>query len=62
LPICIAKTQYSFSATDGQGSRLAFVSRYERFGRVGAGFLYPICGDVTVPGLSTRPDLTLILM
>lgn len=57
LPICIAKTQYSFSCDPKAkgaptGHRLPV---REIRSCVGAGFLYPICGDImTVPGLPTR--------
>jgi formate--tetrahydrofolate ligase len=58
LPICIAKTQYSFSCdASAKGAPTGFrVPVREIRACVGAGFLYPICGDImTVPGLSTRP-------
>lgn len=58
LPICIAKTQYSFSCdASAKGVPTGFrVPVREIRACVGAGFLYPICGDImTVPGLSTRP-------
>jgi formyltetrahydrofolate synthetase len=58
LPICIAKTQYSFSCdAAAKGVPTGFrVPVREIRACVGAGFLYPICGDImTVPGLSTRP-------
>jgi formyltetrahydrofolate synthetase len=58
LPICIAKTQYSFSCDPtAKGAPTGFrVPVREIRACVGAGFLYPICGDImTVPGLSTRP-------
>jgi formyltetrahydrofolate synthetase len=58
LPVCMAKTQYSLShdprlkgAPTGwrlpiRGIRLA----------AGAGFVYPLCGDITtMPGLPSRP-------
>lgn len=58
LPICIAKTQYSFScdaAAKGVPSGFRIAVREIR-GCAGAGFLYPICGDImTIPGLPTRP-------
>mmetsp|Transcript_12695 Transcript_12695/g.18697 ORF Transcript_12695/g.18697 Transcript_12695/m.18697 type:complete len:657 (-) Transcript_12695:98-2068(-) len=58
LPICIAKTQYSFScdpAAKGVPTGHRITVREIR-GCVGAGFLYPICGDImTIPGLPTRP-------
>lgn len=58
LPICIAKTQYSFSCdASAKGAPTGFrVPVREVRSCVGAGFLYPICGDImTIPGLSTRP-------
>jgi formyltetrahydrofolate synthetase len=58
LPICMAKTQYSFSCdASRKGVPTGFrVPVREVRSCVGAGFLYPICGDImTIPGLSTRP-------
>jgi len=58
LPICIAKTQYSFSCdASRKGAPTGFrVPVREIRSCVGAGFLYPICGDImTIPGLPTRP-------
>jgi formate--tetrahydrofolate ligase len=58
LPICIAKTQYSFSCDpSAKGAPTGFrVPVREIRSCVGAGFLYPICGDImTIPGLPTRP-------
>lgn len=58
LPICIAKTQYSFSCDPSAkgvptGHRITV---REIRSCVGAGFIYPICGDImTIPGLPTRP-------
>lgn len=57
LPICIAKTQYSFSCdASAKGVPKGFrISVREIRCCAGAGFLYPICGDImTIPGLSTR--------
>jgi len=58
LPICIAKTQYSFScdpAAKGVPTGFVITVREVR-SCAGAGFLYPICGDImTIPGLPTRP-------
>jgi formyltetrahydrofolate synthetase len=58
LPICMAKTQYSLS-TDAKrkGVPTGFtVMVREVRAAVGAGYIYPICGDImTVPGLPTRP-------
>lgn len=58
LPICIAKTQYSFSCDPkAKGAPVGHrVPVREIRSCVGAGFLYPICGDImTIPGLPTRP-------
>jgi formate--tetrahydrofolate ligase len=58
LPICIAKTQYSFSCdASAKGVPTGFrITVREIRSCVGAGFLYPICGDImTIPGLPTRP-------
>eukprot|EP00188_Purpureofilum_apyrenoidigerum_P005681 Plantae.Rhodophyta-Purpureofilum_apyrenoidigerum.ctg7662.p1 GENE.Plantae.Rhodophyta-Purpureofilum_apyrenoidigerum.ctg7662~~Plantae.Rhodophyta-Purpureofilum_apyrenoidigerum.ctg7662.p1 ORF type:complete len:636 (+),score=128.71 Plantae.Rhodophyta-Purpureofilum_apyrenoidigerum.ctg7662:91-1998(+) len=58
LPVCMAKTQYSFSADPGlKGAPSGFVLpvRDVRLS-AGAGFVYPLCGDMpTIPGLPTRP-------
>jgi len=58
LPICMAKTQYSFSCdANAKGVPTGFrIAVREIRSCVGAGFLYPICGDImTIPGLPTRP-------
>ncbi len=58
LPICIAKTQYSFSCdASAKGVPTGFrIAVREIRSCAGAGFLYPICGDImTIPGLPTRP-------
>jgi len=59
LPICMAKTHLSFS-TDAtkKGAPTGFrVGVREIRASVGAGFLYPILGDMrTMPGLGTRPS------
>jgi formyltetrahydrofolate synthetase len=58
LPICIAKTQYSFSCDPAaKGAPTGFrVPVREVRSCVGAGFLYPLAGEImTVPGLPTRP-------
>src|SRR5688572_29952971 len=58
LPICMAKTHLSFT-TDAtkKGAPTGFrISVREIHASVGAGFLYPILGDMrTMPGLPTRP-------
>jgi formyltetrahydrofolate synthetase len=58
FPICMAKTQYSFSCdATKKGAPIDFtVPIREVRCCAGAGFIYPICGDImTIPGLSTRP-------
>ena len=58
LPICIAKTQYSFSHDANlKGAPEGFtVPVREVRASVGAGFLFPLLGTMsTMPGLSTRP-------
>ncbi|MGH3466464.1 MAG: formate--tetrahydrofolate ligase, partial [Thermocrispum sp.] len=58
LPVCIAKTHLSLSADPSRkgaptGWRLPV---REVRASVGAGFVYPICGDMpTMPGLSSHP-------
>ncbi|WP_207782499.1 formate--tetrahydrofolate ligase [Phytoactinopolyspora limicola] len=58
LPVCIAKTHLSLSADPAlkgapRGWRLPV---REVRASVGAGFIYPICGDMrTMPGLSSAP-------
>lgn len=58
LPVCIAKTHLSLSADPSlkgvpTGWRLPV---REVRASVGAGFIYPICGDIrTMPGLSSSP-------
>jgi formyltetrahydrofolate synthetase len=58
MPICMAKTQYSFScdpSAKGAPTNFTVPIREVRV-CAGAGFVYPICGDImTIPGLSTRP-------
>jgi formyltetrahydrofolate synthetase len=58
LPICMAKTQYSFSCDpSAKGVPTGFrITVREIRSCAGAGFLYPIAGDImTIPGLPTRP-------
>lgn len=58
LPVCIAKTQYSFSHDPAaKGAPTGFNIRVREVrASVGAGFLVVICGDIaTIPGLPTRP-------
>jgi formate--tetrahydrofolate ligase len=58
LPVCIAKTQYSFStdpAARGAPSGHVVPVREVRLS-AGAGFVVAICGDVmTMPGLPKEP-------
>ena len=58
LPVCIAKTQYSLShdaALKGAPTGFRLPVREVR-ASVGAGFIYPICGDMrTMPGLASKP-------
>jgi len=56
--VCMAKTQYSFShdpSLKNAPSGFVIPIREVRLS-AGAGFLYPILGDMqTMPGLGTRP-------
>ena len=58
LPVCIAKTHLSISSDPslkGAPTGWTLPVREVR-ASVGAGFVYPICGDVrTMPGLSAHP-------
>ena len=58
LPVCIAKTQYSFSADStvkGAPSGHVLPVREVRLA-AGAGFVVAVCGDImTMPGLPRRP-------
>ncbi|CAF1929483.1 unnamed protein product [Brassica napus] len=58
LPICMSKTQYSFShdaSKKGAPSGFVLPVRDVR-GSIGAGFIYPLVGTMsTMPGLPTRP-------
>jgi len=58
LPICMAKTQYSFSTDPdlrGAPTGHAVVVREVRL-LAGAGFVVAICGEImTMPGLPARP-------
>jgi formate--tetrahydrofolate ligase len=65
VPVCIAKTQYSFSTHPseiGAPSGHHFEVREVRLS-AGAGFIVAVCGDImTMPGLPRRPaseDITL---
>ncbi|KAJ2008691.1 tetrahydrofolate synthase [Coemansia thaxteri] len=58
LPICMAKTQYSFTADPTlKGAPEGFdLPIREVRASLGAGFIYPLCGAMqTLPGLPTRP-------
>eukprot|EP00158_Paraphelidium_tribonemae_P008757 Partr_v1_DN28675_c1_g1_i10_m49755 putative Methylenetetrahydrofolate dehydrogenase (NADP dependent) len=59
LPICMAKTQYSFShdpAAKNVPEGFVLPIRDVR-ASVGAGFIYPLVGEMqTMPGLPTRPS------
>lgn len=63
FPVCIAKTHLSISADPAlrgapQGHTLVV---HEARASVGAGFVYPICGDMrTMPGLGSSPAATRI--
>jgi formate--tetrahydrofolate ligase len=58
LPVCIAKTHLSISsdpALKGAPTGWTLPVREAR-ASVGAGFVYPICGEIrTMPGLSPHP-------
>lgn len=58
LPVCIAKTHLSISgdpALKGAPTGHTLMVREVR-ASVGAGFIYPICGDMrTMPGLGSKP-------
>ncbi len=59
LPVCIAKTQYSFSADPALIGAPAGHSLPVREARLaaGAGFVVAICGDImTMPGLPRKPS------
>ncbi len=59
LPICMAKTQYSLShdpALKGAPKGWRLPIREVRLA-AGAGFVYPLCGDMTtMPGLPSKPS------
>jgi formate--tetrahydrofolate ligase len=58
LPVCIAKTHLSISSDPAlKGAPTGWVLPVrEARASVGAGFVYPICGDMrTMPGLSANP-------
>ena len=58
LPVCIAKTHLSISSDPTlMGAPTGWVLPVREVrASVGAGFIYPICGDMrTMPGLSRHP-------
>ncbi len=58
LPVCIAKTHLSISSDPGlKGAPKGWTLPVRKVrASVGAGFIYPICGDMrTMPGLSASP-------
>jgi formate--tetrahydrofolate ligase len=58
LPVCIAKTHLSISSDpELKGAPTGWVLPVREVrASVGAGFIYPICGDMrTMPGLSASP-------
>jgi formate--tetrahydrofolate ligase len=63
LPVCIAKTHLSISSDPslkGAPTGWTLPVREVR-ASVGAGFIYPICGDMrTMPGLGAKPAATRI--
>lgn len=63
LPVCIAKTHLSLSdnpAVKGAPTGWRLPVREVR-ASIGAGFIYPICGDMrTMPGLSSAPAAEII--
>src|SRR5438270_9157067 len=63
LPVCIAKTHLSISSDPKlKGAPTGWVLPVREVrASVGAGFIYPICGDMrTMPGLPTTPNATSI--
>ena len=63
LPVCIAKTHLSISgdASLKGAPKGHTLNVREVRASVGAGFVYPICGDMrTLPGLGTKPAAAII--
>ncbi len=63
LPVCIAKTHLSISADASlKGAPTGHtITVREARASVGAGFVYPICGEMrTMPGLGTHPAASII--
>jgi formate--tetrahydrofolate ligase len=63
LPICVAKTHLSISSDaslKGAPTGWTLPVREVR-ASVGAGFIYPVCGEMrTMPGLGTKPAAAII--
>jgi formate--tetrahydrofolate ligase len=58
LPVCIAKTHLSLSSDPAlKGAPTGWVMPVREVrASVGAGFIYPLCGDMrTMPGLPSHP-------
>src|SRR5438132_9484513 len=63
LPVCIAKTHLSISSDPTlKGAPTGWILPVREVrASVGAGFIYPICGEMrTMPGLPTTPNATLV--
>ena len=63
LPVCIAKTHLSISGDPTlKGAPTGHTLNVrEARASVGAGFIYPICGDMTtMPGLGSAPAASII--
>jgi formate--tetrahydrofolate ligase len=63
LPVCIAKTHLSISSDPKmKGAPTGWVLPVREVrASVGAGFIYPICGEMrTMPGLPTTPNATIV--
>jgi len=65
LPVCMAKTQYSFSTDPNQRGAPTGFSLPVREVRLsaGAGFIVAICGEImTMPGLPRKPSAESIML
>ena len=63
LPICVAKTHLSISGDASlRGAPTGHTLNVREVrASIGAGFIYPICGDMrTMPGLGTKPAAAII--
>jgi formate--tetrahydrofolate ligase len=61
LPVCIAKTHLSISGNPALKGAPTGHTLSEVRASVGAGFVYPICGDMsTMPGLGTKPAASIV--